>query len=99
MKIDAYLSGVIDKYIKQSKQEKTEKVNIRETKESQPQTTNKDVDKVEISKEAKLLSEVLGDDSSKAQRLEEVRLQLEKGTYKPPIDEIANAILKEWKGE
>ncbi len=99
MKIDAYLSGVIDKYIKQSKQEKTEKVNIRETKESQLQTTNKDVDKVEISKEAKLLSEVLGDDSSKAQRLEEVRLQLEKGTYKPPIDEIANAILKEWKGE
>ncbi len=99
MKIDAYLSGVIDKYIKQSKQEKTEKVNIRETKESQPQTTNKDVDKVEISKEAKLLSEVLGDDSSKAQRLEEVRLQLEKGTYKPPIDEIANLILKEWKGE
>ncbi len=99
MKIDAYLSGVIDKYIKQSKPEKAEKINVKEKEDSQLQTAGKDVDKVEISKEAKLLSEVLAEDSTKAQRLEEVRMQIEKGTYKPPIDEIANAILREWKGE
>jgi len=99
MKIDAYLSGVIDKYIKQSKPEKTEKLNIKEKENNQLQLSNKDVDKVEISKEAKLLSEVLADEGSRSQRIEEVKLQLQKGTYKPNIDEIVNAILREWKGE
>ncbi len=99
MKIDAYLSGVIDKYIKQSKAEKSEKVNFKDSENNQSQLSNKNVDKVEISKEAKLLSEVLGDDGSRAQRIEEVKLQLQKGTYRAPVDEIASAILKEWKGE
>ncbi len=98
MKIDAYLSGVLDKYIKQSKTEQTKKIDIKEEKNEQ-QTQTGELDKVEISKEAKLLAELQDDSSSQAEKIARIKAQIENGTYKPNIDEIAKSILKEWKGE
>ncbi len=100
MKIETYLNGILEKYVKQSKAGKTEKVNIREnTAENTQQVAKGEVDKVEISPQAKLLAELSLDEDTKAQRIAEVKAQIENGTYKPNLDEIAKSILKEWKGE
>ncbi len=100
MKIETYLSGVLEKYVKQSKAGKTEKIDIKEnTQENAQQISKGEIDKVEISPQAKLLAELSLDDNAKAQRIAEVKAQIEKGTYKPNLDEIAKSILKEWKGE
>ncbi len=100
MKIDTYLNSILEKYVKQSKTQKREEINIKEKTNSQDQISpNNNVDKIEISQQAKILSELSLEEDSKAQRINEIKAQLEKGTYKPPIDEIAKSILKEWKGE
>ncbi len=100
MKIGTYIDGALEKYIKQSKVDKTKQANIRENKtENTQQVSKSDVDKVEISPQAKLLSELLGNEDTKAEKLARVKAQIENGTYKPPISEIAKSILKEWKGE
>ena len=101
MKIGTYIDGALEKYIKQSKADKAKQVNIKEnnTESTQQQVSKSDVDKVEISPQAKLLSELLGNEDTKAEKLARVKAQIENGTYKPPISEIAKSILKEWKGE
>ncbi len=99
MKIDTYLNGILEKYTKQSKPEKTDKVNIKENTGAQTTPANKGIDKVEISPKAKLISELLGSENINAQKLQEIKARIENGTYKPPINEIAKSILKEWKGE
>jgi len=100
MKIETYLSGILEKYVKQSKADKTEKVDIKENAQDNTQQVSKgEIDRVEISPQAKLLAELSADESTKAQRIAEVKAQIEKGTYKPNLDEIAKSILKEWKGE
>ncbi len=100
MKIGTYIDGALEKYIKQSKADKTKQVNIKENNtENTQQVSKSEVDKVEISPQAKLLSELLGNEDTKADKLARVKTQIENGTYKPPISEIAKSILKEWKGE
>ena len=100
MKIGTYIDGALEKYIKQSKAGKTKPVNISEsTVENTQQVSKSEVDKVEISPQAKLLSELLGNEDTKAEKLAKVKAQVKNGTYKPPIDDIAKSILKEWKGE
>ncbi|WP_022669825.1 flagellar biosynthesis anti-sigma factor FlgM [Hippea alviniae] len=99
MKIDAYLSGVLDKYIKQSKTEQAKKVDIKTEERNEQQAQTGELDKVEISPQAKLLAELQDDSSSKAEKIARIKAQIENGTYKPNIDEIAKSILKEWKGE
>ncbi|WP_025270392.1 flagellar biosynthesis anti-sigma factor FlgM [Hippea sp. KM1] len=99
MKIDAYLSGVIDKYVKQ--QSKTAKAEKTEAKASQASTTkpSSELDKVEISPQAKLLAQLKEDEQAKAQRIAQIKAQIENGSYKPDLDAIAKSIVKEWKGE
>ncbi|AEA33289.1 flagellar biosynthesis anti-sigma factor FlgM [Hippea maritima] len=99
MKIDTYLNGIVDKYVKQqNKTNKSEKASTQ-TQDTPKTSKNEDIDKVEISPQAKLLAQLKGDEESKAQRLEEVKAKLENGSYKPNIEAIANSIVKEWKGE
>ncbi|WP_035586484.1 flagellar biosynthesis anti-sigma factor FlgM [Hippea jasoniae] len=99
MKIDAYLSGVIEKYVKQSKQQKVDKVDIKQPKEKPSEGQTKTLDKVEISSEAKLLADIKADEDRRADKIKQIRSQIENGTYKPDLEKLAKSILKEWKGE
>ncbi len=99
MKIDGFVSDVLSRYNKQAKA--LEKNESNKPKESSPKDGNKpkETDKVEISKDAKLLASVGERDTDRAKRVAAVKTAYENNTYKPNIDEVAKSILKEWKGE
>jgi len=98
MKINDLMGDVISKYGKQSKVlDKNQLKKAPEKEVASPVNPAKE-DKVEISKDAKILLEL---DNSKdlTEKLYEIKLAINNGTYKPNIEETAKAILKEWSGE
>ncbi len=98
MKINEFMGNIINKYIKQSRTADEIKTK-KQPSVADGAIKRVDSDKVEISDNAKLLSQLECKDSDKAERIESVKVALNSGTYKPDIDEIAKSVLKEWKGE
>ncbi len=98
MKINDLMGDIINKYNKQSKV--VDKNQLKKSSQSKPVAESNTVkgDKVEISKDAKILLQ-LDSYSDKTDRLREIKLAINNGTYRPNIEETAKAILKEWLGE
>lgn len=98
MKVDDFVSGVIQKYSKQVNVENNRNKNsgnknaeITDKQDRAPQT-----DKVDISPKAKMIA-VLSSDADKSERINQVKSEIAQGTYNPPIDKISKALLEEWK--
>ncbi len=98
MKVDDFVSGVIQKYSRQ--------INVVNSKNKNNGNKNGDVadkqnripqsDKVDISSRAKMIA-VLNGNTDRSERIKEVKSEIEQGTYKPPIDKISKVLLEEWK--
>ncbi len=98
MKINDLMGDVISKYGKQSKiLDKNQPKKAVEKEAAAPASAVKD-DKVEISKDAKILLE-LDNSNGLTDKLYEIKRAVNNGTYKPNIEETAKAILREWSGE
>ncbi len=99
MKIDDLMGDVISKYGKQSRilnDKSLKKANKYNTSDATTKASRED--KVEISQNAKILLQ-LDDATDKAEKIDRIKSAMDKGTYKPNIEETAKAILKEWMGE
>jgi len=98
MRVDDFVSGVIQKYSKQVNVESNRNKNLenKNGEISHEQAKVPQADKVEISSKAKMIA-VLDNDTDKSERIKEVKSEMAKGTYKPPIDKISEALLEEWK--
>jgi negative regulator of flagellin synthesis FlgM len=100
MKINGFITDVLSKYDKQAKSlDKTDVKKSSRSDVSVKDKSPKELDKVEISSNAKALSQLGESDSERAVRIEQVKAAVNHGSYKPNIDEIAKALLKEWKNE
>ena len=100
MKIDGFVTDVLNRYTKQTKA--AEKNDTNKSKESTTveSSKTKDTDKVEISKSAKVLASLGSEENTeKSKRIEGIKIAYENNAYKPNVDKIATSILKEWKGE
>jgi negative regulator of flagellin synthesis FlgM len=99
MKIDDLMGDVISKYGKQSKiLDKKPVRKVNNTDDAKNVSKIAQEDKVEISKNAKILLQ-LDEGGDKAEKISRIKTQISNGTYKPNIEETAKSILKEWMGE
>lgn len=98
MRVDDFVSGVIQKYSKQVNVDSSRDKNFNNKKGeiSNKQDRVPQTDKIEISSKAKMIA-VLGSDTDKSERIKEVKSEIVQGTYKPPVDKISEALLEEWK--
>jgi negative regulator of flagellin synthesis FlgM len=87
MKINPFNNPRVNPY-----QRNADKVN--QLKESQ-----KPLDKVEISSQAKGMQEISKISKERQARVEELKVQVENGTYKVDSKEIAKNMLKFYKGQ
>ncbi len=101
MKINELMGDVVGQYTKQAKAaengvefKKRESVNLKDTP-----VVKQEGDRVEISRDARLMLKLDADANSRADRIERIRQQIQNGSYKPNIEKTAKAILKEWMGE
>lgn len=100
MKINEFIGSVVDRYSKQSKAADDIKTKKQKSPLAVDSTKNRvDGDRVEISENAKLLSQLGCKDNDRMEKIEHVKATLNSGTYKPNIDKIAKSVLKEWEGE
>ncbi len=98
MRVDDFVSGVVQKYTKQNNVEikKDKNLGNKSVEVAHKQAKVTQTDKIEISSKAKMIA-VLGSDTDKSERIKEVKSEIANGTYKPPIDKISEALLEEWK--
>ncbi len=96
MKINDLMGDVISRYAKQSKVE-TKNTSANAADKKNKRTVSTKEDRVEISKNAKILLQ-LGE-GDRSEKLNNIKLAINNGTYKPDTEETAKAILKEWLGE
>jgi negative regulator of flagellin synthesis FlgM len=68
-------------------------------KVNQLKNSQKPLDKVEISSQAKDMQEISKVSKERQERVEELKVQVENGTYKVDSKEIAKNMLKFYKGQ